>query len=103
MKQEISYNEQDETFEIHITVPRYQSGVNTIESMYDEPNPSTWTADNVCVWIRPSHLEFALSLTQYLDYKDSLQATQPICYFDSQKEAEAFAEKYGLMIEYSRV
>lgn len=94
MKKNIFYNKDTDEFVITLNVPRKMSGSYT----YDEDN--TWVQDAVCVWIDNSHYDYGLYNTQYLDYKDSLQATTPIIHFDSQKEAEEFAEKYKLMIEY---
>lgn len=95
MNREIIYNEATDSFEIKLIVPKTMTGANT----YDE---GTWEQDAVCVWIDEARLEYALCHTQYLDYKSSLQSTQPIIYFDEMKEALEFAEKYDLMVEYAR-
>lgn len=59
-----------------------------------------WEQSAVCVLINKAHEEYALYHTQYLDYKDSLQATAPICYFDNEQEAEKFADEHDLPVEY---
>ena len=59
-----------------------------------------WEQDAVCVFINNHSCEYSLNNTQYLDYKDSLQTTSPIIYFDDEQEAIDFAAKYKLMIEY---
>ena len=92
---DIKYNKDTDSFEIFITVPRTQRGHYT----YDEG--SIWEQDAVCVWIDDAHMDYSLNHTQYLDYKDSLQATQPICFFYSKEEAEAFGKEHSLMIEYA--
>jgi hypothetical protein len=91
MEKKITY--EDGTFTIALKVPRKMRGKYT----YDD---GEWEQDAVCVFIDNSREEYGLFHTQYLDYKDSLQATSPIIFFDSQKEAEEFAAKYRLMIEY---
>lgn len=91
---EINYNKETDSFEIHIVVPKTMRGKETY-------GDGDWEQDAVCVWINEKHLEYALCHTQYLDYKDSLQATQPIVYFDTKEEALAFSEKYNLQVEYA--
>lgn len=93
MKKEITYDKETTTFHINLEVPRKMKGDYT----YGE---GQWEQDAVCVYIDKSREEYGLFHTQYLDYKDSLQATAPIIHFNSQKEAENFAVEYGLMIEY---
>lgn len=92
----ITHNKETDTFEIHISVPRMQSGTYT----YDED--STWEEYNVCVWINEKHEDYSLNYTQYLDYKDSLQATSAIVHFDTKEEAEAIAREHNLPVKYSR-
>ena len=93
----IYYNPDTDNFEISITIPRMQTGTYT----YDED--STWEEYNVCVWINDRWCDYSLNHTQYLDYKDSLQATSPIVYFDSKEEAEAFANEHHLPVQYASV
>jgi hypothetical protein len=95
MTKTIKYDESKDEFVITLHVPKHMEGTYT----YDPD--ITWQQTAVCVFINNSHEEYTLSHTQYLDYKDSLQATQSIIYFDTQKEAEDFAHEHGLMIEYS--
>lgn len=96
----IKYDEATGEFVITLNVPRKMSGKYTLDSMAGIEDGDTWEQDAVCVWIDNSRYDYGLYNTQYLDYKGSLQATSPIIHFDSEKEAEAFAVKYGLMIEY---
>lgn len=91
----IKYDDVEEEFVVTMHIPRTMTGTY----VYDKDR--VWEQDAVCVWIDNSRYEYGLYNTQYLDYKDSLQATSPIFHFDSQTQAEAFAAKYGLMIEYS--
>ena len=90
----IRYDEAMDEFVINLHVPKTQRGTYT----YDDD--MEWEVDAVCVWIDNSRLEYGLFHTQYLDYKDSLQATSPIIFFDTQEEAERFAKTHSLMIEY---
>ena len=62
-----------------------------------------WIADSVIVRIDEHLDEYGLYHTQYLDYKDSLQATSPIAFFDSKEEAENAAKEHGLSIEYAYI
>lgn len=98
MKQEINYNEATNAFEIHIVVPKTMRGTYT----YGDESDGKWEQDAVCVWISDRTMEYGLFHTQYLDYKDSLQATSPIVYFETKEEALKFAEKHSLMVEYAR-
>lgn len=95
MIQEIHYNENNDTFEIKLVVYKTMRGKDTY-------GDGEWEQDAVCVWIDEPRMDYSLNHTQYLDYKDSLQATNPIVYFKTMKEALAFAEKYDLMVEYAR-
>jgi len=92
MKRDVKYKK--ETFIVTLTFPRKMGGSYT----YGE---GKWEEDAVCIWIDEKRSEYSLNHTQYLDYKDSLQATSPIFYFDNKKEAENFAETYSLMTEYA--
>lgn len=89
----IKYDAEMDEFVINLHVPRTMRGKDTY-------GDGEWEQDAVCVWIDNSTQEFGLWNTVYLDYKDSLQATYPIIYFDSQQEAIDFATKHRLMIEY---
>jgi hypothetical protein len=80
---------------ITLTLPRYMKGTYT----YGE---GEWEEDALCVWINEKHEDYSLNHTQYLDYKDALQATSPIVHFDDMKEALTFAEKYNLPVQYSQ-
>lgn len=91
----------DDFFTVTLTIPRKLTGRYTLDLMAGIEDGDTWEEDAVCVWINNAWDEYALHHTQYLDYKGSLQATNPIFHFDSQKEALDFAHKYGLMVEYS--
>lgn len=84
-----------DTFEIHISVPKKMTGTY----MYNEDE--TWEQSAVCVWIDKDRGEYGLYHTQYLDYKDSLQATHPIVFFESIEEAIVFAKKNNLAVEYA--
>ncbi len=77
-----------------ITVPLSQSGKYT----YGE---GTWIMPALCVWIDDNLQDFSLNYTQYLDYKDSLQATSPIASFTSKEEALKAAEDFNLSVEYA--
>ena len=79
---------------ISITVPLQMSG----EYTYGE---GEWTAPAVCVYIDENIEEFALFHTQYLDYKDSLQATAPIASFSSKEEALKAAKDFNLSVFYA--
>jgi hypothetical protein len=83
-----------DNLEISITVPLTITGTGTYGN--DE-----WSAPGVVVYIDRSRDEFALYHTQYLDYKDSLQATSPIAFFDSEEEALKVAKEFGLGVEYA--
>lgn len=93
----IHYDEATDEFVINLHVPKTMRG-----TCYPyEDDGEQWEQDAVCVWIDNSRFEYGLYHTQYLDYKDSLQATSPIIFFDTQEEAERFAKTHSLMIEYS--
>lgn len=85
---------QNDSLHITIDVPLTMSG----EYTYGE---GQWTAPAVCVWIDEKMEEYGLFHTQYLDYKDSLQATAPIVYFGSKEEALKTAEEFSLSVEYA--
>lgn len=95
MKKEITYNDSENCFEVYMKIPRKQTGVHSLDESIK------WEEDAVCIYINENMEEYGLFHTQYLDYKDSLQATQVITFFDSKQEALNFADKYNLMIEYS--
>ena len=84
-----------DSLHISIVVPKTMRGTYT----YDEE--AEWEQPAVCVYINERTQEFGLYHTQYLDYKDSLQATSPICFFYTKKEAEEIAERFDLPVEYS--
>lgn len=84
----------DNKLVLTIEVPLEMSGDYT----YGE---GIWTAPAVCVRIDDHLGDYGLFHTQYLDYKDSLQATAPIAYFDSKKEALEVAERFNLSVEYA--
>lgn len=94
MQKTIAYNEDSDEFVITLVIPKTQRGTYMLDPEH------TWEQDAVCVWIDRSRGDYALAHAHYLDYKDSLQATAPIIYFVTEKEAVSFAEKYKLMIEY---
>jgi len=79
---------------ISITVPLTMSG----ECTYGD---GEWTAPAVCVYIDEKLQEYGLFHTQYLDYKNSLQATAPIAYFTSKEEALKASEDFGLSVQYA--
>lgn len=85
----------EDNLDISITVPRTMKG----EYTYGD---GEWTAPAVCIFIDDRMEEYGLFHTQYLDYKDSLQATAPIAYFDSKEEALKVASEFGLSVEYAR-
>lgn len=95
MQKTIAYNEDSDEFVITLVIPKTQRGTYMLDPEH------TWEQDAVCVWVDKSIQEYALSQTQYLDYKDSLQATQPIIYFDTEEEALTFAKEHKLMVEFS--
>ena len=103
MKQHIEYNKETDEFLITITVPKTKRGKFTLDTMVGVNDGPEWEADAVCVWVNDRWGEYALYHTQYLDYKDSLQATAPIIHFETKEEALKFAEEHNLMVEYSRV
>ena len=81
-----------DNLEIGITVPLTITGGGS----YDGPD---WSAPGVVVYINENLEEYALYHTQFLDYKDSLQATSPIAHFDSKEEALKAAEEFGLNVQ----
>lgn len=83
-----------DSLHIELSVPLTQRGKDT----YGE---GEWEAPAVCVYINERMEEYALYHTQYLDYKDSLQATAPIFHFDSREEAEKVAEEFNLPVEFA--
>lgn len=91
MKRTVDFD--GDTFKVTLEFKKEMSGTY----MYDPD--IEWTVDAVIVYINHDRYEYLLCHTQYLDYKDSLQATQPIIYFDNYEEAISFAEQYGLNIE----
>lgn len=93
MKQTITYDAEADEFTVTIKIPKRQSG----EYPYDD---GTWEVNNVCVFISRNHSEYSLNHEIYLDYKDSLQVGNTICYFDNQEEAELFAKQNTLNIHY---
>lgn len=80
--------EKDGVLHISLTIPKWMTGTY----QYDEEKK--YKVPAVCVVINKDHDEYYLSHTMYLDYKDSLQSTQPIFYFDTEEEAREFVEKY---------
>lgn len=84
----------DDKLFITIEVPLKMKGTY----MYDEG--VEWEQDAVCICIDNRRGEYSLNHTDYLDYKDSLQATEPICHFDSEEEAKLTAKKFNLPIQY---
>lgn len=95
MKEEIIYNDSEKCFEVHMKIPHKMTGVHSLDENIK------WEEDAVCIYINENMEEYGLFHTQYLDYKDSLQATQAIVFFNSKEEALDFGTKYNLMIEYS--
>lgn len=79
--------------EISISVPLTITGPETY-------GDGEWSAPGVIVVINDKTEEYALYHTQFLDYKDSLQATSPIVYFESKEAAMEAAETLGLGIEF---
>ena len=79
---------------ISITVPRFMNGKHTY-------GDGEWTAPALCVYINEKTQEHGLFHTQYLDYKDSLQATWPVVYFSSKVEALKAAEDFGLSVMFA--
>jgi hypothetical protein len=84
----------DDDILISFVVPKQMTGKYT----YDET--MSWTMPAVCVYINRVYSEYTLNHTIYLDYKDSLQVGRTILNFDSREEAEAFAKKHSLTVEY---
>lgn len=80
-----------DNLEISIVVPLTIKGPDTY-------GDGEWTADGVVVVINDKMHEYALYYTQFLDYKDSLQATAPIAHFETKEEAEKAAKDLGLCI-----
>lgn len=78
--------------EISITVPLTITGHETY-------GDGEWKAPGVVVVYEMEADEWALYHTQFLDYKDALQATQPIAYFEDEKEAMKAAEEFGLQVQ----
>lgn len=93
----IKYKKETDSFEISLSVPKTMRGTYT----YGDESDGEWEQDAVCVWINEPHQEYGLFHTQYLDYKGALQATSPIIYFKTMREALLFAEEHNLMIEYA--
>jgi hypothetical protein len=91
----ISYDSSSDQFIVTMVIPKHMTGTYT----YDETEE--WKMPAVSVFIDRKFSEYSLNNTMYLDYKDSLQSTSPILYFDDEHEAVSFAEKHGLMVEYS--
>ncbi len=79
--------------EISIAVPLTITG-------HDTYGDGKWSAPGIVVGINKRLDEYALFHTQFLDYKDSLQATSPIAYFDSEEEALKVAEEFGLQVHH---
>jgi len=94
MKKALTIKDDGKNLHISITVPRTQEGTDTY-------GDGTWVAPAVCVFIDEKREEYGLYHTQYLDYKDSLQATAPIAHFDSKKEALKAADEFELSVEYA--
>lgn len=92
---ESEHNKETDELVITVRLPMHQNGTYT----YDET--MTWEVPALCVYINSKYCEYTLNYLMYLDYKDSLQATASILHFDTQKEAEEFAKKHKLLIEYS--
>lgn len=80
--------------QISITVPLWMTG----EYSYSY---GKWEQPAVCIYINERMHEFGLFHTQYLDYKDSLQATAPIVHFDTREEALQVAEDFSLPVEFT--
>lgn len=91
----ITYDDETKVFDVKITIPRRQRGPYTY-------GDGEWEQDAVAIHINDRAEEYALSQAAYLDYKDDLQCTQPIVFFDTKEEALYFAEKYGLTVEFAR-
>ena len=83
-----------ENLEIFQSVPLMMEGQDTY-------GDGEWTAPAVCIHINDRTAEYGLFHTQFLDYKDSLQATSPICFFATKEEAERVAEEFGLSVIYA--
>ena len=82
-----------EFFYVSMKIPRFQRGSYT----YDEDRE--YCVDNVSVFLDDDIHQYGLYKATYLDYKNSLQSTTPIFFFDTKEEAVEFAKKYNLMIE----
>lgn len=82
-----------DNLEISITVPLTITGSETY-------GDGEWQAPGVVVVINDQMHEYALYHTQFLDYKDALQATSPIAHFESKEEAIEAAEEFGLQVEF---
>ena len=81
-----------DNLEVSITVPLTITGSVT----YGE---GEWSAEGVVVVHERKSDQWALYHTQFLDYKDALQATMPIAYFESEEEARKAAEEFDLQIQ----
>ncbi|MBT9167802.1 MAG: hypothetical protein DDT19_01145 [Syntrophomonadaceae bacterium] len=84
-----------DNLEISLTIPLMMSGENTY-------GDGKWDAPAVCILINEEMDEYGLFHTQYLDYKDSLQATAPIIHFNTKEESLKIAEEFNLSVEYQR-
>lgn len=87
---------ENDNLNISITVPLTMKG----EYTYGD---GEWEAPAVCIFIDEKRGEYGLFHTQYLDYKDSLQATAPIVFFDTKEEAMKVADDSSLPVQFARV
>ena len=96
-KKTITYNKKSGKFKITIEFPRNHSGAYTYSPK------EKWTMPFLTVLINKKSGDGTLNTNNYLDYKNSLQASSNVLYFFEDSEgAEAFAKKYGINIEYVR-
>ena len=80
-----------DNLEVSITVPLTITGPDTY-------GDGEWSAPGVVVVYEQKIDEWALYHTQFLDYKDALQPTMSIAYFESEEEARKVADEFGLQI-----
>jgi hypothetical protein len=90
-----SIKKNGENLEIFQSVPLMMKGQDTY-------GDGEWEAPAVCIFLNDRTAEYGLFHTQFLDYKDSLQATSPICFFETKEEAEKVGQEFGLAVLYAQ-
>lgn len=94
-KKTISYNKKTGVFTATIEFPREFTG------QYTYSLEEKWVMPFVSLVINENNSSYTLNSNFFLDYKDSLQASDNVLYsFDQKDEAMAFAKEHGLRIQY---